>query len=92
MKAIARPGSPVSIDEMIDQHAEHLVYIDRALALDLDPDMTEKWRRRRDIDEAAIILLQKIQVKNPGLSVKPLPTGDHPEDAATVAATGPGLA
>lgn len=79
------PGSPVSIDEMIDRLAESLVCIDRALALDLDSAMTEKWRRRRDIDEAAVVLLQKIQAKNPGLKVKPLPADCHKSDAATTA-------
>ncbi len=48
--------------------------------------MTEKWRRRRDIDEAAIIVLQKIKVKNPGLKVKPLPACGHPEDQAACSA------
>lgn len=79
------PGTPVSIDEMIDLFTQNLVVIDRALAADLDRAMVRKWHRRRDVLEAATILVQKIKARKPGLKIKPLGPKDHPEDLATVA-------
>lgn len=78
------PGTPVSIDEMIDVFTQNLVVIDRALAADLDRAMVRKWRRRRDILEAATILVQKIKARKPGLKIKPLPADAHAEDTAGV--------
>ncbi|MCH7930365.1 MAG: hypothetical protein IIA01_07670 [Proteobacteria bacterium] len=71
---------------MIDLFTQNLVVIDRALAADLDRAMVRKWRRRRDVLEAATILVQKIKARKPGLKIKPLPASAHDEDEVTASA------